>query len=132
LVETLVAGPPGFEASRLERTLERLPRDVGVVLITLGAAGLVIPGPIPPGTPFLVVGAVFLCPKLARPLGGRLRRRFPTFYNALDDQVTRFRSDLERRYPGSTRPDRDEGPAELVRPAPGRLSCNGPDRTYDP
>ncbi len=74
---------------------------VGVVLVTLGAVGLVVPGPIPPGTPFLVVGAVFLCPKLVKPLGGRIRKRFPTVYNAFDDQVMRFRSDLERRYPGS-------------------------------
>ncbi len=95
------AGPD--RGRRLERTLEHLPRDVGVILVTLGTVGLVIPGPVPPGTPFILFGAVFLCPKLVRPLNGRFRRRFPAIYDTFDGQVTRFRADLEQRYPGSTR-----------------------------
>ena len=108
MIESLSVPMPPRNAGRdrgkrLERTLEHLPRDVGVVLVTLGTVGLVIPGPVPPGTPFIVFGAVFLCPKLVRPLNGRFRKRFPAIFDTFDGQVTRFRGDLERRYPGSTR-----------------------------
>jgi hypothetical protein len=87
---------------RLEVRLRRLPRDVGVVLLTVGAAGLLIPGPLPPGTPFVLAGAIFLCPRLLRPVGGCLLRRIPVVFKVFEGQVWRFQSDLERRYPGST------------------------------
>ena len=94
--------PEWRRTMRLEVKLNQLPRDVGIVLITVGVVGLVIPGPVPPGTTFLVVGAVFLSPRLLRPCSGYLRRRIPVVYQAFEGQVSRFHSDLERRYPGST------------------------------
>lgn len=96
---------PG-QSPRLDETLRRLPRDVGLVLLSIGAVGIAIPGPVPPGTPFLLAGAVFACPSLARRFSGRFRARFPALYDGFHDQVRRFQSDLERRYPGSTRPGR--------------------------
>jgi hypothetical protein len=104
-VATLVGRDPlGALRPSLDDTLRRLPRDVGLVLLSLGVAGLVIPGPVPPGVPFVVAGVVFAYPGVARRFGGSFSRRFPRLYCGFHDQVKRFQSDLEARYPGSTRP----------------------------
>jgi hypothetical protein len=114
--------PGWMRTLRLEVKLGRLPRDVGAVLLTVGAVGLVIPGPLPPGLTFLAIGTVILSPKLLRPFGGCLRKRLPLIYRVFEMQVSRFNSDLEHRYPGSTSRGRKVGSARRS----GRSSADGP------
>jgi hypothetical protein len=83
----------------LARQIEGLPRDLGAMLIGLGAVGIAIPGPIPSGTPFVAVGLICSFPRLIARFGGPLGRRFPKLFRFLVDFVARLRLDLRRRYP---------------------------------
>ncbi len=85
----------------LARKVEGLPRDLGVVLIGLGVVGVAIPGPIPPGASFVVLGVLFLRPGLLAKLAGPLASRFPNLFRFLIAFVDDLRTDLERRYPSS-------------------------------
>jgi hypothetical protein len=85
----------------LARHLEGLPRDLGIVLLGLGAIGVAIPGPIPAGPSFVVLGAVLLRPGLLARFAGSLAARFPRLFRFLIGFVERLRIDLEGRYPGS-------------------------------
>ena len=83
--------------------LSGLPRDLGVGLISLGVVGVAIPGPIPLGTSFVIMGTVILCPGLLSRTGGPLARKCPGLFRILVDFTDHLRADLERRYPGSLR-----------------------------
>jgi hypothetical protein len=83
----------------LETAVGDLPRDVGAAFLVLGAIGMVIPGPVPPGISFVAVATAILWPGLVRPWERWLRRRFPAFHRRLVAQIERFRTSLERRYP---------------------------------
>lgn len=83
--------------------LSGLPRDLGVALISLGVVGVAIPGPVPLGTTFVVLGTVVLWPGLLGRTGGPLARRCPRVFRVLLDFADDLRADLERRYPGSLR-----------------------------
>lgn len=83
----------------LARQVEGLPRDIGAILIGLGAVGIAIPGPIPSGTPFLAMGLIATFPRLIARMGGPFARRFPKLFRFLVDFVARLRIDLTRRYP---------------------------------
>ncbi len=85
----------------LARKLDRLPKDLGIALMGLGAVGLVIPGPVPLGGSLMVVGTALVWPALLARFGGWLTRRVPWMLRALIGFVDRLQSDLERRYPGS-------------------------------
>jgi hypothetical protein len=85
----------------LARKLSGLPRDLGVALISLGLVGVAIPGPVPLGSTFVVLGTVVLCPGLVGRTAGPLARRCPRVFRVLLDFTEDFRDDLERRYPGS-------------------------------
>jgi hypothetical protein len=87
------AGPPG-------RKLEELPRDVGVVLVSVGALGLVLPGMM--GAPMFVAGGLLLWPRSFRGLENWLRRSNPALYDQGMKQISRYLDDLERRYPYPT------------------------------
>jgi hypothetical protein len=76
-----------------------LPREVGVLLIVAGLGGLLLPGPI--GSPFLLLGAVTLSPRLFGRLERRFQTRFPRMHASGTRQIKRFLDDLERRYPNS-------------------------------
>jgi len=73
-------------------------------LLVMGAMGVVIPGPIPPGGSLIVVGLIFTCPPLTKRLDRWLKRRLPALYTGLEQAVSRLEVDLARRYPRSTRP----------------------------
>ena len=79
------------------RRIEKMPKEVGLLLIVAGIGGILLPGPV--GTPFLVLGAVVLWPWMFRRLEGFLERRFPRLHHQSMLQITRFLDDLERRYP---------------------------------
>jgi len=92
----------------LARQLDGLPNDLGVTLVVLGLFGAVIPGPIPPGASFIVMGTIILRPSLLSRSGAPLSRRFPTVFRVLVGMVRQFRLDLARRYPGSISPSKSE------------------------
>lgn len=94
------AGSPPALHLELARKAEGLPRDLGVVLIGVGAVGIAIPGPIPPGASFVLLGGLFLRPGLIARFGGPLARRFGRLFRFLIGFVDDLRRDLERRYPG--------------------------------
>jgi len=87
----------------LAEKLGGLPRDLGVSLISLGVVGVVIPGPVPLGATFIMLGTVVLCPGLLARMGGPLAKRCPRVFHVLIDFTDHLRADLARRYPGSLR-----------------------------
>ena len=82
---------------RLLARIQRLPASVGVVLMGVGVAGLIIPGPF--GTPFIITGGLILAPRIFRSVDRFVQRRFPNFYDTGMHTVERFLSDMEKRYP---------------------------------
>jgi hypothetical protein len=100
------APQPGARAGvplhlELAKKLGGLPPDLGVALMGLGLVGMVIPGPIPPGASFVLLGAAILSPGLAARFGGCLEGRLVGLLRLLIDFVDRLRTDLRKRYPGS-------------------------------
>ncbi|MGP0066326.1 MAG: hypothetical protein ACLQGP_22320 [Isosphaeraceae bacterium] len=89
----------------LARQLDGLPKDLGITLLVLGMFGVAIPGPVPPGFSFILLGVIALQPCLIERFGGPMARRFPRVFRVLVGLVTRFRSDLASRYPGTVPPD---------------------------
>jgi len=87
----------------LARELDALPKDLGITLLILGTLGVVIPGPVPPGFSFIVLGVIALRPGMLARTAAPLERRFAGAFRVLIDLAAQFRSDLERRYPGSLR-----------------------------
>ena len=85
------------------RRLHELPREVGVMLVTVGALGYVLPGMI--GTPILLAGGLVLWPETFARVETWFGRRFPAVHQKSMRQIGRFLDDLERRYP--TSPDSD-------------------------
>jgi hypothetical protein len=92
--------------------LEGLPREVGVLLVTVGFLGLVLPGPI--GTPFLLAGGLALWPNGFRSADRWVRAKFPRLHREGMEQLERYLHDLERRYPGSTRGIHDGRPQRAI------------------
>jgi hypothetical protein len=84
------------------RRLEDLPKELGVLLASVGVLGFVLPGIA--GTPALIAGGLVLWPKTFGKVEGWLSRRFPGAHRASLEQVGRLLDDLDRRYP------RSEGP----------------------
>lgn len=89
----------------LASKVEGLPKDLGFTLIAIGAAGVVIPGTLPPGISFILLGTALVWPCLLVRFGGGVARRFPWMAWVLIGFVDHLRADLEKRYPGSVRPD---------------------------
>jgi hypothetical protein len=80
------------------RVLKSSPKALGVMLVSAGALGVVLPGP---GVPAMVAGGLILWPKGFAKAEGWLRQRFPAAHRASMSHIGRFLTDLERRYPGS-------------------------------
>ena len=97
-----VVRPAGASAGpRLAHKLEKLPPEIGVLLIVIGTAGILLPGPV--GSPFLVAGGIAIWPSAFRETEDWLQGVAPGLYDEGIRQLERFLADLERRYPGSTR-----------------------------
>jgi hypothetical protein len=88
-----------LDPSELEKFKE-LPKEVGVMLVTAGIVGLILPGP---GTPALIAGGLVLWPKAFGKLESWLERHHPVVHRQSMQQIDRFLSDLEKRYPYSSR-----------------------------
>ncbi len=77
--------------------VEKLPRDVGWLLITAGLVGVVVPGVL--GVPFLVLGGLVLMPLTSQRAEHWLSGQSPKIFKGSVRQINRFLDDLERRYP---------------------------------
>jgi hypothetical protein len=82
------------------RRIKDLPRELGVMLVSVGALGVVLPGVM--GAPALVAGGLVLWPGTFGGLEEWLRRRNPGLYHRGMQQLGRFLDDMERRYPAPT------------------------------
>ena len=83
------------------RRIKELPKEVGVMLVSVGTLGLVLPGLM--GTPAIIAGGLVLWPGTFSGVEGWLRRRNPGLYHRGMKQLGRFLDDLERRYPELTK-----------------------------
>ncbi len=82
-------------------TIKRVPKDLGVMLITAGIVGVILPGP---GVPAIIAGGLALWPRAFGKLESWLVRRNPGLHRKSVKQINRFLDDLEKRYPDSTNP----------------------------
>ena len=76
-----------------------LPKELGVMLVSAGVIGMVLPGP---GAPALVAGGLILWPRAFSKAERWFQTRFPGAHRQGMGHINRFLTDLERRYPGST------------------------------
>ena len=77
--------------------LDELPRELGVLLASVGVMGLILPGIA--GAPALLAGGLVLWPRTFGKVEGWFSCRFPTTHRESMRQVGRFIDDLDRRYP---------------------------------
>ncbi|MGP0066323.1 MAG: hypothetical protein ACLQGP_22305 [Isosphaeraceae bacterium] len=103
--DSSVGGPP----HATELRLQKLPPEIGVLLIVVGTAGVLLPGPV--GSPFLVAGGLALWPSGFRKVERWFMKVAPRMYDTGIRQIEHFLSDLERRYPGSVYETTSSGPS---------------------
>jgi hypothetical protein len=77
--------------------LDELPRELGVLLISVGVLGIVLPGIA--GAPAFVAGGLVLWPRAFGKIEDWFHHRFPETHRESMKQVGRFLVDLHRRYP---------------------------------
>ena len=82
---------------QIER-VQKMPTEVGVLLIVAGIGGILLPGPV--GTPFLILGGLMLWPQAFRGVGMCVETMFPRMHHHGVKQINRFLDDLDKRYPG--------------------------------
>jgi hypothetical protein len=87
------------------RKTEDLPREVGVMLMSVGALGLLLPAVA--GAPAIVAGGLVLWPRIFGRLERWLELRYPAAHRQGMRQIGRYLDDFERRFPDSTRPSPD-------------------------
>ncbi len=83
------------------RRIKDLPREVGVMLMTVGVLGFILPGVV--GTPAAIAGGLVLWPKTFGKVENWFERRFPQIHKQSLFQINRYLNDLESRYPDLTR-----------------------------
>jgi hypothetical protein len=88
-------------AEELDRRLADLPREVGVLLVTIGVMGVALPGLV--GTPALLAGGLMLWPRGFRNVDRWLARKCPGLHRQGAAQLVRYLDDMERRYPTTGR-----------------------------
>jgi len=82
------------------RRIKDLPREVGVMLMTVGVLGIILPGIV--GTPAAIAGGLVLWPKAFGKVENWFERRFPKMHKQSLYQINRYLNDLESRYPDAT------------------------------
>ncbi len=78
-------------------TLADLPKELGVLLASVGVLGVVLPGIA--GAPALIAGGLVLWPKTFGKVENWFQGRFPDTHRQSMRQVGRFLGDLAQRYP---------------------------------
>ncbi len=97
----LIVRPP--ETSETARRIDRLPTEVGVLLLTAGIIkGMLPPPPGPFDLTIIISGGMVLWPSGFRAIEGWAGRHFPRAHQAGMTFLDRYLDDLERRYPNST------------------------------
>jgi hypothetical protein len=97
----LIDRPP--DTSATARRIERLPTEVGVLLMTAGVmTGMLPPPPGPFDLTIIISGGLVLWPRGFRAIEGWAARHFPRAHLAGMRFLDRYLDDLERRYPDST------------------------------
>jgi hypothetical protein len=79
-------------------SIKDLPKEVGVMLISAGILGVILPGP---GIPAIIAGGLALWPNSFGKLEAWLERRYPEVHRQSMKQIGRFLRDLDKRYPYS-------------------------------
>ncbi len=87
----------GKSAHLTTQRLEKLPPEIGILMLGFGVAGLIFPGPF--GTPLIVAGGLSLWPKGFRRVDGWVARKLPKSHESGHRWLERFMDDLEQRYP---------------------------------
>lgn len=95
-------GAEHLRADSLDRRLAEQPREVGVLLVTIGIMGVVLPGLV--GAPALLAGGLMLWPKGFRSVDRWLAQRCPGVHRHGTEQLLRYLDDMERRYPTRSGP----------------------------
>lgn len=90
-------GPAAAEPGSMAEEIQDLPKEVGVMLVAAGIAGVLLPGPV--GAPLLILGGVVLWPRAFHRAESCLRKRFPRLHHESLLVARRFLADLDRRYP---------------------------------
>jgi hypothetical protein len=83
-------------------SLQELPRELGALLVTVGVAGVILPGVM--GAPALVAGGLILWPQAFGRVDRWFRRINPALHRRGMEQVGRYLCDLDRRYPIAPNP----------------------------
>ena len=91
----------GLDETRLSK-IKDLPKEIGVMLLTAGVVGFILPGP---GAPAIIAGGLVLWPEAFGRLESWLERFHPQVHREGVRQINRFLDDLEKRYPRSA-PDK--------------------------
>jgi|GEM_PF-463083 len=86
-------------ASIPPRRIGGLPREMGAMLVAVGAIGVAMPGLV--GAPAVVAGGLVLWPKAFGRADAWFEKRFPKAHGQSVRQINRYLDDLEQRYPGS-------------------------------
>ena len=89
---------PDPEPAEIDK-IKDLPKELGVMLITAGIVGFILPGP---GTPAIIAGGLVLWPKAFGKFESWLEHSHPKVHREGMQQINRFLSDLQKRYPYST------------------------------
>lgn len=84
------------------KRIKDLPPEVGVMLLTVGALGLVMPGVV--GAPAVIAGGLVLWPRRFERIENWFERRFPAVHRKSLQQIHRYLDDLEARYPSDGMP----------------------------
>jgi hypothetical protein len=87
----------GLEEGEVNK-IKELPKELGVMLLTAGIVGFILPGP---GTPAIIAGGLALWPEAFGKLESWLERSHPRVHRQGVRQINRFLNDLEKRYPYS-------------------------------
>jgi hypothetical protein len=82
------------------RRIKDLPKEVGVMLMTVGVLGFVLPGVV--GTPAVIAGGLVLWPKQFAKVENWFERRFPEVHKRSLAQINRYLDDLENRFPSKS------------------------------
>ena len=91
------ADPIAAADAEAVRKIKDLPKEVGVMLISVGVLGMVLPGVM--GTPAIIAGGLVLWPKAFGKVEDWFERRYPGLHHRSMKQIGRYLDDLERRFP---------------------------------
>jgi hypothetical protein len=80
--------PWAAEDAEQIRRIERLPKEVGVLMVVAGVGGILLPGPV--GSLFLLLGGVILWPRAFRGVEDWFAMRFPKVHHQGMNQIVRF------------------------------------------